>query len=100
MFTVIYRWRLKSGMESQFIEGWERVTRAIALTCGSYGSRLHQCEDGSWLAYARWPDAATREACEHGDQEGETMMREAVAERFDAVRCQVVSDLLMEPTGR
>ena len=45
-------------MEAQFIDGWKRVTRAIYDTCGSYGSRLHRCEDGTWLAYARWPDAA------------------------------------------
>ena len=58
MVTAIYRWRIEDGMEAQFIDGWKRVTRAIYDTCGSYGSRLHRCEDGTWLAYARWPDAA------------------------------------------
>ena len=100
MFTAIYRWRLTPGMESQFVEGWERVTRAIRATCGSYGSRLHRCEDGSWLAYARWPDAATRDACEHGDEEGRRMMREAVAEDFEELLCEIVSDLIQEPTDR
>jgi hypothetical protein len=65
MFVAIYRWRLRPGMESQFVDGWERVTRAIYGQCGSYGSRLHKCEDGTWLAYARWPDAATRDRCDH-----------------------------------
>ena len=52
MFAVIYRWRLKSGMEGQFADGWDRVTRAIHQSRGSYGSRLHRCDDGMWLAYA------------------------------------------------
>ena len=39
MFVAVYRWRLKSGMEDQFVDGWERVTRAIRRSCGSYGSR-------------------------------------------------------------
>ena len=97
VFTVIYRWRLHPGMELQFIEGWERVTRAIHARCGSYGSRLHRCADGTWLAYARWPDAAARNACEHNDDEGRRQMREAVAEDFDELRGDIVSDLLAEP---
>jgi hypothetical protein len=99
MFTAVYRWRLKEGMEAQFVDGWERVTRAILETCGSYGSRLHRCADGTWLAYARWPDAATREACEHHEEEGRRLMREAVAEDFDDVVAEVVSDLLREPSA-
>jgi len=30
--------------------------------CGALGSCLHKTEDGSWLAYSRWPDRATRDA--------------------------------------
>ncbi len=97
MFTAIYRWRVTSGMEAQFVNGWERVTRAIYQSCGSYGSRLHHCEDGTWLAYARWPDAATRNAFEHGDEEGRRMMRQAVAEEYEDILVEVVSDLLAEP---
>ena len=99
MFTAIYRWRLKPGLEPQFVDGWERVTRAIHASCGSYGSRLHHCTDGTWLAYARWPDAAARDACEHDEVEGRRMMREAVAEDFDAMLGEIVSDLLAEPAG-
>jgi heme-degrading monooxygenase HmoA len=97
VFAAIYRWRLKPGMESQFVDGWERVTREIHKVCGSYGSRLHRCDDGTWLAYARWPDAATRDACEHGETEGRRLMREAVAEDFDDILCDLVTDLLQEP---
>ena len=97
MFTAIYRWRLKPGMEKQFVEGWERVTAAIQAACGSYGSRLHQCQDGTWLAYARWPDAATRDRCDHQEVEGQRLMREAVAEDYEDLLGEVVLDMLQEP---
>lgn len=100
MFAVVYRWRLRAGAEEQFVDGWERVTRAVRSSCGSYGSRLHRASDGTWVAYARWPDAATREACEHGEREGQRMMREAVAEDLDEVTMTIVSDLLDEPPDR
>ncbi len=37
MFAVIYRWRLHTGAEESFVDGWTRVTRAIYAQCGSYG---------------------------------------------------------------
>jgi hypothetical protein len=79
MFVAIYRWRLRPGMESQFVDGWERVTRAIDAECGSHGPRLHKCADGTWLAYARWPDAAPRDVCDNQEQEGRRLMWEATA---------------------
>lgn len=97
MFTAIYRWRLRPGMEEQFIDGWQRVTAAILAACGSYGSRLHKCSDGTWLAYARWPDEATRDACEHNEDEGRRLMREAVLDDYDDVLAEVVLDMLDEP---
>jgi heme-degrading monooxygenase HmoA len=97
MFAVIYRWRLKPGYEEQFVDGWARVTRAIHAGCGSHGSRLHRAGDGTWVAYARWPDAETRERCEHGDLEGARLMREAVAETFPETIMDIVQDLLHEP---
>lgn len=44
MFTAIYRWRLKPGMEEQFVEGWQRVTAAYtppaaAMAPGSISAR-------------------------------------------------------------
>ena len=96
MFAVVYRWRLRPGSEEQFQDGWERVTRAIRSGCGSYGSRLHRADDGTWVAYARWPDAATRERCTFDEPEGERLMAESVAERFPELTLDLVSDLLAE----
>ncbi|WFB05896.1 antibiotic biosynthesis monooxygenase [Streptomyces sp. LX-29] len=97
MFAVIYRWRLRPGKEEQFVDGWHRVTRAIHAQCGSYGSRLHQADDGTWAAYARWPDAETRERCSTPDPEGLALMRDAVEEYFPETRLRIVDDLLAEP---
>ena len=99
MFAVIYRWRLHEGREEQFVEGWSRVTRAIRRSCGSYGSRLHRVGDGSWVAYARWPDEQTWKSRQHGDSEGERLMREAIAEHLPEITMVLVSDLLTEPQG-
>ncbi len=97
MFVVIYRWRVRPDMEDVFIEGWERVTRAIYARCASYGSRLHRSDDGTWVGYARWPDEATRARCVHGDQEGCELMASAIVETYEELRCVLVSDLLAEP---
>lgn len=94
MFAVIYRWRLEPGAEEQFVDGWAQVIRA---RCGSYGARLHRGADGMWIAYARWPDAQSREQCEHGESEGSRLMREAVAEHFPDITMEITADLLAEP---
>jgi hypothetical protein len=85
-------------MEQQFVDGWERVTRAIHSSCGSYGSRLHRGDDGIWLAYARWPSAEARLECDFQEVEGLRLMQESIEERFPEIRCELVSDLLSEPT--
>ncbi|GAA2069980.1 hypothetical protein GCM10009801_20320 [Streptomyces albiaxialis] len=97
MFAVIYKWRLKQGKEEQFIASWRRMTTAIHESCGSYGSRLHRADDGTWVAYARWPDAATRERCQGTDPEALESMREAIEEYFPETRCEVTDDMLAEP---
>ena len=96
MFVVLYRWQIEPGMEEQFVDGWHRVTRAIHASCGSYGSRLHRADDGTWFAYARWPDAAGRDACNHGESEGLRLMTEAT-EHLEQVTAEIVTDLLDEP---
>ena len=97
MFAVIYRWRLHEGKEQQFASAWHRMTAEIHKRCGSYGSRLHRADDGTWVAYARWPDAATRERCQGVDPDALSSMRQAITESFPEIRCQVIDDLLAEP---
>ena len=62
MVLVLYEWRARPGMESQFEEAWRRGTRAITAKYGSYGSRLGRTEDGRYVGAAEWPDEATWKA--------------------------------------
>jgi heme-degrading monooxygenase HmoA len=55
MFVAVYQWKVKKGREQEFRDAWIRVTEANYRAYGSLGSRLHQNDDGSWVAYAQWP---------------------------------------------
>lgn len=54
-FAVLYRWRVPPEHIDEFVTAWTELTEEIALHCGSGGSRLHECVDDTWLAYAQWP---------------------------------------------
>jgi len=99
--AVLYRWRVKPGMEAKFRAGWVSGTRAIHRLCGSYGARLHRAADGTYWSYARWPDEAARQACYANkavfDDPGFVQMQEAVAERFAETVLTLTDDLLAEP---
>lgn len=85
-FAVIYRWRLKPGSEEGFVHDWRTITLEFLHSQGSLGSRLHHCEDGTWVAYAQWPN---RKAWEDASVMGKDCvlasegMRDAIEERFD-----------------
>ena len=97
MFVALYRWKLKEGCEGRFREGWRRRTREIYERCGSLGSRLHRAEDGTWLAYAQWPN---RQAWEDArgvpvsDVEASALMRESVETSYPDTYMEVADDLL------
>lgn len=99
MFCVIYRVRLHPGKEEQYREGWRRVTRLFLEQAGSLGSRLHQAEDGWWVAYAQWP---SREAWDtaSGESDGFAMMTDAIAERLDPIVLEEVTDDLLQPAPK
>jgi len=56
VFCVVYQWKVKPGKEDLFRQTWRDITEAIFAQHGSLGSRLHRADDGSWVAYAQWPD--------------------------------------------
>ncbi len=96
MTIFLYRWRIKTGKEKQFEENWATVTQAIRAQCGSYGSRLHLANNGEYIAYAQWPDAKTREACELDPSfsQARALMREAVERSYPDEQFIVKDDLL------
>jgi heme-degrading monooxygenase HmoA len=101
MFVALYRWKLKEGQEQKFREGWRRRTAEIYRKCGSLGSRLHRAEDGTWVAYAQWPDKRSWEAARRvpvADTEASDMMKESVEVSYPEMLLEV-SDDLIEPRG-
>ncbi|HEV2764146.1 MAG TPA: antibiotic biosynthesis monooxygenase [Pyrinomonadaceae bacterium] len=97
MFVALYRWKLKEGCEERFREGWRRRTREIYERCGSLGSRLHRAEDGTWVAYAQWPDRRTWEDARVVpvlDTEAGTLMRESVETSYPDIYMEAAEDFL------
>jgi heme-degrading monooxygenase HmoA len=103
VLIVIYRWRLKEGLEDLFRQGWREMTESIYLMRGSLGSRLHRAEDGTWVAYAQWPDEATwQRAREAGtaNKAAAQKMLEGSAGLLSEERLHVMDDLLRtEPSN-
>ncbi|MDT0263424.1 antibiotic biosynthesis monooxygenase family protein [Jatrophihabitans lederbergiae] len=97
MYALLYRWRLVRGAESEFKQAWSDMTVSIRSQCGSFGSRLHRCDDGTWVAYAVWPDRESRQRCMPDNPSAAAVMSTAVLERFEPLRLTVVTDLISGP---
>ena len=99
MFAVLYRWRVKVGMEEEFSDAWGRATEAIYRMKGSLGSRLMRAPDGDFYALAQWP---TREMWLERNQPtaanttASHQMREAIEHAFPPVELDVVEDLVKD----
>jgi quinol monooxygenase YgiN len=96
-FAVIYRWKLKPGRQRDFLAGWRRATAAIRGARGGLGSRLHRTPDGTWLAYAQWPDRATWEASRAqgtADSEAAALMHDSIEEQLPPILLEPIADLL------
>ena len=102
MFVAIYCWRVRPGMEDQFREGWRRMTETLYRHHGSLGSRLHRNYDGTWFAYAQWPDRKhweqAQEAACGSAADALLMMRDSLENPGDlesvAFRLVVTDDVL------
>ncbi|GEM_PF-379132 len=98
MFIAIYRWKLKKGKEDQFRKAWSEVTLALRQHYGSFGSRLHRAEDGTWVAYAQWPSKESWQ--EPHPLKGEArsarkLMRDAAEESLPDLYMTVSDDYLI-----
>jgi heme-degrading monooxygenase HmoA len=101
MFVVLYRWRVDSNLERQFIESWSARTAYLQQQYDSLGSRLHRGSDGIWYGYAQWKSAEQREEAFKSESkkvsESSEKMREAIKESFPEVELETVSDYLILP---
>lgn len=99
MFVVLYRWRIKEGMERQFVESWSERTAYLLEKYDTLGSRLHRGNDGIWYSYAQWKSAEQREQAFESEADivsaVEEKMREAIEESFAEIKLETVSDYLV-----
>ena len=98
MFIILYRWRIESEKEAQFIEAWAEITTYYRENFDSLGSRLHRGDDGIFYAYAQWKSAEQREQAFNNSPKSDAgnRMRETIAESFPEVRLEILADYLVE----
>jgi len=96
-FCVVYRFKVRAGLEAEFQAAWATLTRAYKRDRGGLGSRLHRTEDGLWVAYAQWPNrqmwAESRALGPPDHAAGEAMAR-TVEARLEPLLMEPVNDLL------
>ena len=61
MFSVIYKFEIKSDRKDSFEKSWKDLTLLIYEYAGSLGSRLHKKDECNYIAYAQWPNKETWE---------------------------------------
>ena len=99
MYIVLYRWKIKTGMEEKFRSAWRTRTQQIIVEEGGLGSRLHQATDGSWIAYAQWPDRERWSKFWNAPKaQGETgqAMRSCIESSDEPTGMSVIDDLLVQ----
>ncbi|MEM7164722.1 MAG: antibiotic biosynthesis monooxygenase [Planctomycetota bacterium] len=92
-FAVVYRWTLAPEAEERFTAAWKVVTKEFRATQGGLGSRLHRNVDGSWAAYACWPDQQAWERAELT-----TPAAQAASEAMNEVTTSRSEPILLVPT--
>lgn len=99
MFIAFYCWRIKKGLEQQFIDAWSEVTAYYVEHFDSLGSRLHRGDDGLFYGYAQWKSAEQRENAFNNIPEfpARAKMREAIEESVSELILEPVSDFLILP---
>ncbi len=94
MFVILYRWRVKSEKEAQFIEAWSEITKYYLKNFRSKGSRLHRGDDEIFYAYAQWNSIEDREKALKDSPEiniGSKMI-ETIEESFPEVFLNIIED--------
>ncbi|NOQ75233.1 MAG: antibiotic biosynthesis monooxygenase [Crocinitomix sp.] len=100
MFAVLYAFKVIPGKTNDFIKGWSGLTKLIYQYENSLGSRLHQTEPNSYIAYAQWPNKATWKNAGNNLPAQATkfreLMKESCSEIKTASELDVVTDLLKQ----
>ncbi len=103
MYVVFYRWKLKPGSEESFAKYWEEGTHLFRNEQKALGSRLHKADDGTYFAYAQWPDRETYHAKKTLSQKHRIIlneMSECVLESYPSILGDVQRDLLLNQNAK
>lgn len=97
MMIALYRWKIREGLEQQFVDAWSGITRYYLENHGSLGSRLHRGSDGLFYGYAQWPSAERRnDAFSQAPELPEwSLMLEAIEESYPEVLLDLEADFLV-----
>ena len=90
MFAVIYRGKVAKNKEADYVQSWKIIARFFIQSCGAIGSCLHQAEDGTWLAYSRWPSKSMRDKAWPGIDADPSILPEAIKEAFVTLKACVI----------
>lgn len=106
MFSVVYRWKIRSDRSLDFERAWNLGTRAITRDLGGLGSRLHKIAPGEYFAYAQWPDRESYEQnrqnrMPYDDPEARRLYTKALEDSEVEVLAigEVIDDLLEKPNA-
>ncbi|MFT5824302.1 MAG: hypothetical protein ACI8ZM_005569 [Crocinitomix sp.] len=100
MFAVIYSFKVIPGRTNDFIKGWSGLTKLIYQYENSLGSRLHQTEPNTYIAYAQWPDKSTWKNAGNNLPEQANEFRKLMKDSCSEIKIEseldVVADLLKQ----
>jgi hypothetical protein len=86
MFAVIYQLFIHPGREEEYQKAWNQIAAFFVEHRGAIGSTLHKCEDGSWVAYSRWPNRALRDAAWPGENAPSDVLPEAIRQAIGIMK--------------
>lgn len=78
MFAIIYQAYVDENLEPKFQQLWHQIATYFTQYRGALGSCLHKTENGTWLAYSRWPDKETRDASWPSENDPASDLPEAI----------------------
>ena len=61
MFAVVLEFDVIDDMGDKFRKSWIETTEIIYQNFKNLGSRLHQADNGKFIAYAQWPNLSVYE---------------------------------------
>lgn len=94
MIAVIYKWKVKEGMNETFINAWETMNKEFQEKHGALDASLHQESERDYVSYVRWPDMETYEKDIPIDHINAIhILRDCVEIRVSRECMEVVSDL-------